>query len=75
MLLQRTMTRCQRVELTPGITGISQVNGIDMSTPWDLAQSDARYGGDWSLREDIALLARTALGGGSGDAARTNSGR
>jgi lipopolysaccharide/colanic/teichoic acid biosynthesis glycosyltransferase len=61
--------------LIPGITGISQVNGIDMSTPWKLAESDARYGGDWSLREDFDLLVRTALGGGSGDAARSNVGR
>lgn len=55
--------------LLPGITGVSQVRGLDMSTPAKLAEIDATYFGKWSLRRDLALLARTARGGGRGDAA------
>ena len=56
--------------LVPGITGISQVQGIDMSTPERLAKTDAIYLGQWSLMLDLRLLLRTATGGGRGDAAR-----
>lgn len=55
--------------LIPGITGVAQVAGLDMSTPRRLAESDASYLGKWSLRRDMSLLWRTALGGGRGDAA------
>ncbi|MEM1305919.1 MAG: sugar transferase, partial [Pseudomonadota bacterium] len=43
----------------PGITGLAQVNGIDMSAPVALAEVDARYVRDQSLGLDIALLAAT----------------
>lgn len=56
-------------ELVPGITGISQVTGIDMSVPWELAASDARYLGPWRLGNDLSLLLSTAAGRGRGDAA------
>lgn len=57
-------------EALPGITGPAQVAGVDMSTPVELAEIDARYVRERSLPGDIALIVRTALGGGSGDAAR-----
>ncbi|WP_419807675.1 sugar transferase [Sphingomonas sp.] len=56
--------------LLPGITGVSQVAGLDMSTPERLAEMDATYAGSWSLIRDMRLLVRTALGGGRGDAAK-----
>lgn len=56
-------------DLKPGITGVSQVAGLDMSQPWQLAESDARYGGTWSLWTDLRLLWQTLAGGGRGDAA------
>jgi O-antigen biosynthesis protein WbqP len=56
--------------LVPGITGVSQVQGLDMSTPERLAESDATYLRKWSLMRDLRLLLRTAMGGGRGDAAR-----
>jgi lipopolysaccharide/colanic/teichoic acid biosynthesis glycosyltransferase len=56
--------------LLPGITGVSQVQGLDMSTPERLAQTDATYIADWSGISDLRLLFRTALGGGRGDAAK-----
>lgn len=54
--------------LRPGITGVSQIVGLDMSQPAILATSDAAYLRPWSLRTDLAILSRTFLGGGSGDA-------
>lgn len=56
--------------LLPGITGISQVRGLDMSDPRLLAISDAEYLGSWSIRTDLAILWRTIAGGGFGDAAK-----
>ena len=55
--------------LLPGITGVSQVQGLDMSTPERLAETDAGYLGRWSAMRDVRLLIRTAMGGGRGDAA------
>lgn len=55
--------------MVPGITGVSQVRGLDMSTPERLAQTDAIYLTDWSFKRDIQLLVETASGGGRGDAA------
>lgn len=51
----------------PGITGLAQVEGIDMSTPVLLAETDARYIETRSFLGDLALLARTVMGGGQGD--------
>lgn len=56
--------------ILPGITGVSQVRGLDMSTPQNLAETDALYLRDWSLNRDLKLLMHTALGGGRGDAVR-----
>jgi len=56
--------------LRPGITGISQIRGIDMSTPALLAESDADYLEKQSLAFDLRILLHTALGGGSGDRIR-----
>ena len=55
--------------LLPGITGVSQVRGLDMSMPEVLAATDAEYLGRWSAVRDIRILIRTAQGG-HGDAAR-----
>lgn len=57
-------------EIRPGVTGVSQVAGIDMSDPERLAESDARYLRDMSFATDIGLLIRTVAGAGRGDAVR-----
>lgn len=57
------------LRMVPGITGVSQVAGLDMSDPVRLAESDADYMGDWSLAKDLVILWQTAMGRGSGDAA------
>jgi O-antigen biosynthesis protein WbqP len=56
--------------LLPGITGISQVAGIDMSDPERLAESDARYVKDMSLRTDLLLIWQAVAGAGRGDRVR-----
>lgn len=53
--------------LRPGITGLAQVENIDMSTPERLAQVDAAYAARRSLAFDLVLLARTVTGSGRGD--------
>lgn len=55
--------------LRPGITGIAQIAGIDMSTPIALAERDADYLAPWSLTKDCIILWHTLNGAGSGDAA------
>jgi O-antigen biosynthesis protein WbqP len=55
--------------LRPGISGVAQIAGIDMSTPSLLAERDAAYLGPWSLARDLNILIRTVTGAGSGDAA------
>ena len=45
--------------LEPGITGLAQIRGIDMSDPLRCAEADADYLNNWSLRLDLALLFRT----------------
>lgn len=54
-------------QLRPGITGPSQLAGIDMSTPIELAQEDARYLDRASFAEDVRLILLTFVGRGSGD--------
>lgn len=56
----------------PGITGLSQLRGIDMSEPSRLADSDAEYLRSRSVMGDIRILVNTALGKGSGDAVGAN---
>lgn len=57
--------------LRPGVTGVAQLKGLDMSQPRELARVDALYLNNWSIGRDIALLAQTVAGRGSGDAAVT----
>ena len=53
----------------PGITGLAQISGIDMSTPELLAQTDARMLADLTLVAYFRYIVQTVLGGGKGDAA------
>lgn len=68
-LLIEERSRRGVLALRPGITGIGQLAGLDMSQPVALAKADAQYLTRWTLRRDLMLLIRTATGGGSGDAA------
>tara|TARA_R110000787_G_scaffold52361_7_gene123329 strand:+ start:448 stop:1656 length:1209 start_codon:yes stop_codon:yes gene_type:complete len=53
--------------LKPGISGLAQVNGVDMSDPEKLANLDARYLALQSLLLDLKIIVATALGSGNGD--------
>jgi O-antigen biosynthesis protein WbqP len=52
----------------PGITGLAQVNGIDMSTPELLAQTDAQMLRELGVANYFRFILLTVLGKGSGDA-------
>lgn len=56
--------------LRPGITGVAQVAGVDMSDPERLAALDAAYLRDMSLSADIRLILATVIGSGQGDRVR-----
>jgi len=75
--VQQDLTEARRAEqvytLKPGITGLAQIDGIDMSTPKLLAERDADYLTPWSLRQDMRILVQTVLGKGRGDAAKSAS--
>ena len=51
----------------PGITGLSQVNEIDMSTPELLAESDAKMIAEMSVSNYFKYILLTVAGKGSGD--------
>jgi O-antigen biosynthesis protein WbqP len=51
----------------PGITGLAQVRGIDMSTPRLLAETDAEMIKTLSLFNYLKYILLTVLGKGSGD--------
>ena len=54
-------------EARPGITGLAQVNDIDMSTPELLAATDAKMLEDLSLSSYFAYILLTIRGKGVGD--------
>jgi O-antigen biosynthesis protein WbqP len=54
------------LEVRPGITGLAQVNGVDMSDPRRLAEIDARYVRTQSLVGDFGLIIATLRGRGVG---------
>lgn len=56
--------------IRPGVTGVAQVAGIDMSDPEKLAKFDAEYLEDMSLSTDLRIIISTALGAGRGDHVR-----
>ena len=53
----------------PGITGLSQVSGLDTSTPELLAKTDAKMISSLTLVQYFKFIIATATGKGSGDAA------
>lgn len=55
------------LDVNPGITGLAQIEGIDMSDPERLARRDAEYVVLQSLMLDLGILIATGLGSGQGD--------
>ena len=54
----------------PGITGLAQIQGIDMSTPGLLAETDAKMLASLSLSSYLRFIFLTVLGRGAGDRIR-----
>lgn len=52
----------------PGITGLAQVNNIDMSTPKLLAETDKKMISSLTLKSYFRYIIMTATGSGKGDA-------
>jgi lipopolysaccharide/colanic/teichoic acid biosynthesis glycosyltransferase len=57
----------------PGITGLAQVRGVDMSVPTTLAKCDREYIELQSLLLDLKIMLQTARGAGSGDQVRKST--
>ncbi len=54
----------------PGITGLAQIQGIDMSTPELLAKTDAEMLASFTSHDYFRYIFLTVLGRGSGDRVR-----
>lgn len=54
----------------PGITGLAQINGIDMSTPVRLAEVDQQMLATLTVSSYLKYIVMTALGKGAGDRVR-----
>ena len=57
-------------DIPPGVTGLAQIEGIDMSKPSDLAIVDATYIKIRSISVDLKILLFTFFGAGFDDRVR-----
>ncbi|WP_042009720.1 sugar transferase [Aeromonas fluvialis] len=57
-------------DVLPGITGLAQVQHIDMSTPALLAKTDRQMIDTLTLKDYFRYILMTATGSGSGDAVK-----
>ena len=57
-------------DVLPGITGLAQVQNIDMSTPELLAKTDKQMIDTLTLKDYFKYILMTATGSGSGDAVK-----
>ena len=54
----------------PGITGLAQINRIDMSNPDILVKYDSQYLEKASIKFDLLIILYTIIGRGSGDSVK-----
>lgn len=54
-------------DVRPGITGLAQIRGVDMSVPELLAEVDAKMIQELSLQNYFVLIFQTVIGKGGGD--------
>ena len=59
-------------KVLPGITGLAQVQNIDMSTPQLLAKTDKRMIDTLTVKDYFKYIIMTATGSGSGDAVKNS---
>ena len=57
-------------DVRPGITGLAQVQNIDMSTPKFLAETDAKMLSNLTIKYYFKYIIMTVTGSGSGDAVK-----
>lgn len=57
-------------DVLPGVTGLAQVQNIDMSTPTLLAETDKKMIDTLSIKNYFKYILMTVTGSGSGDAAK-----
>lgn len=57
-------------EVRPGITGLAQINDIDMSDPTRLAETDAQMIQQWRFADYFRFILATVAGKGMGDRVR-----
>ncbi|MBY8270378.1 sugar transferase [Vibrio fluvialis] len=57
-------------DVLPGITGLAQIQNIDMSTPRLLAQTDKKMIETLTLKDYFRYILKTVTGSGSGDAVK-----
>tara|TARA_R110002033_G_scaffold50687_2_gene97820 strand:+ start:1497 stop:2045 length:549 start_codon:yes stop_codon:yes gene_type:complete len=57
-------------DVLPGVTGLAQVQNIDMSTPKLLAETDKQMIDTLNLKNYFKYILMTATGSGSGDAVK-----
>lgn len=57
-------------DVLPGITGLAQVQNIDMSTPELLAETDKQMIDTLTLKNYLKYIVMTATGSGAGDAVK-----
>lgn len=57
----------------PGITGLAQINDIDMSTPQLLAETDQKMINSLTVVDYFRYIIQTVLGKGKGDRVRTKT--
>ncbi|MDF9388196.1 sugar transferase [Vibrio anguillarum] len=57
-------------DVLPGITGLAQVQNIDMSTPRLLAKIDKQMIDSLTIKDYFKYIIMTAMGSGSGDAVK-----
>lgn len=69
-----TETQNRRHEVLPGITGLAQVSGRNSLSWEEQFDLDVRYVDSWTLRGDMAILARTFVELFRGDSKRTGGG-
>lgn len=55
------------LNVRPGVTGLAQVTGVDMSTPEHLAEVDAKMLEGLTVQSYFGYLLKTVIGKGSGD--------
>ena len=58
-------------DVRPGITGLAQIQNIDMSTPDKLAKTDAIMIKKMSLKNYFLYIIKTVTGSGAGDAVKS----